>query len=222
MTDVRPGPGYRAGPPAADEPLWQRVVPEFRGQVMAVERVEKLLANVARALDGAGIEYAVIGGNAVAAWVSTVDEGAVRATKDVDVLVRPEDISAIDEALRPLNLMRVEVLGVHMYVDRETPNPRLGVHLVFANQKIRPEYRYPAPDPKSSARLGAGFRIMDLAELIRMKLQAFRRIDQVHIEDLLRIGLIDAKLAGRLPEDLRQRLREVRDTMEWHAPPPVF
>ncbi len=222
MTDVRSGPGYRTGPPAADNPLWQRVVPDFRGQVMAVERVERLLANVARALDGAGIEYAVIGGNAVAAWVSTVDEGAVRATKDVDLLVRPEDLSAIDEALRPLNLVRVEVLGVHMYVDREAPNPSLGVHLVLANQKIRPEYRYPAPDPKSSARLGAGFRIMDLAELTCMKLQAYRRIDQVHIEDLLRVGLIDAELVSRLPDDLRDRLLHIRDTMEWHGPAAKF
>lgn len=189
---------------------------------MAVERVEKLLADVARALDGAGIDYAVIGGNAVAAWVAMVDEGAVRATKDVDLLVREEDFAAIDEALRPLNMMRIEALGVHMYVHRDAPRPRTGVHLVLANQRIRPDYAHVAPDPKASARLGVGFRIMDLPALVAMKLQAYRRIDQVHIEDLLRIGLIDAELAGRLPEDLRQRLREVRDTMEWLTEPPKF
>jgi hypothetical protein len=189
---------------------------------MAVERVEKLLADVARALDSAAVEYAVIGGNAVAAWVATVDEGAVRATKDVDLLVRAADLAAMDEALRPLNLMRIEVLGVHMYVNRDAPSPRTGVHLVLANQRIRPEYAHAAPDPKASARLGVGFRIMDLPALVAMKLQAFRRIDQVHVEDLLRVGLIDAELAAGLPDDLRQRLREIRDTMEWFTEPPKF
>ena len=55
-----------------------------------------------------------------------------------------------------------------------------------------------------------------------MKLEAFRRIDQVHVEDLLRSGLIDKSLAERLPEDLRNRLREIRDTMEWFTEPPSF
>ena len=53
----------------------------------------------------------------------------------------------------------------------------------------------------------------------------FRRTDgvtQVHVEDLLRSGLIDKSLAERLPEDLRNRLREIRDTMEWFTEPPSF
>jgi hypothetical protein len=44
---------------------------------------------VARAIAGmenAGIENAVIGGNAVAAWVGQVDQSAVRFTQDVDLL----------------------------------------------------------------------------------------------------------------------------------------
>ena len=67
-------------------------VPDFRGQVLAVNRVERLLRKVAGALDAAGVPYAVVGGNAVAAWVMTVDEGAVRATKDVDILLRRADL----------------------------------------------------------------------------------------------------------------------------------
>ena len=40
----------------------------------------------AAALNQAGIPYAVVGGNAVASWVATVDAGAVRNTRDVDLL----------------------------------------------------------------------------------------------------------------------------------------
>ena len=43
------------------------------------------LASVSRALDGAGVPYAVCGGIAV-----TI-HGHVRATKDIDLLIRPED-----------------------------------------------------------------------------------------------------------------------------------
>ena len=40
------------------------------------------------ALEARSIPYAVIGDNAVAAWVSRIDEAAVRNTKDVDILLR--------------------------------------------------------------------------------------------------------------------------------------
>ena len=40
------------------------------------------------------VPYAVAGGNAVAAWVSRVDEAAVRNTQDVDILLRRSDLSA--------------------------------------------------------------------------------------------------------------------------------
>lgn len=180
---------------------------------MAVNRVERLLLKVAKALDAAGIPYAVIGGNAVAAWVAVVDRDAVRATKDVDVLVRRGDLADITAALRPLGLVPVEVLGVVMFLDRRRPSPKSGVHLVFANERIRPDYAHPAPDPRNAARAAAGFMVIDLTALVHMKLQSFRRIDQVHIEDLIANGLIDGALTKRLPTDLRQRLRQIQETM---------
>ena len=181
---------------------------------MAVDRVEKLLRQVTQALDGAGISYAVAGGNAVAAWVATVDEGAVRATKDVDVLVRRPDLPLVTDALRPLGLMPVEVHGVMMFVDRRWPNPKTGVHILFANELVRPHDVYAPPDPACAVRTAAGFWIVDLPGLVTMKLQAFRNIDKAHIEDLISIGMIDAELIGKLPPDLRPRLKEIPDTQE--------
>ena len=51
----------------------------------AVEKVRQRLLRAASALEQAGVPYAVVGGNAVAAWVSRVDEAAVRNTQDVDI-----------------------------------------------------------------------------------------------------------------------------------------
>lgn len=47
-------------------------------------------------LNEAAIDYALCGGLAVAA------HGAPRATRDIDLLVRPEDVDRILETLRPL------------------------------------------------------------------------------------------------------------------------
>ena len=63
--------------------------------VRAVERVRNRLLRASRALEAAGLRYAVIDGNAVAAWVATVDEAAVRNSRGVDILVEPEDSVAI-------------------------------------------------------------------------------------------------------------------------------
>jgi hypothetical protein len=53
------------------EVSWERMV-------RAVERVRQRLLRATAALDKAGIPYAVAGGNAVAAWVSRVDEAAAK------------------------------------------------------------------------------------------------------------------------------------------------
>jgi hypothetical protein len=60
-----------------------------------VNLVDELHA-IAAALTGAGISYAVCGGVAVTIY------GATRSTKDIDVLVGPEDLARTLDAVRPL------------------------------------------------------------------------------------------------------------------------
>ncbi len=199
-----------------------RARPNFEWQVQAVNRVERLLKTVTAALDQAGVPYAVIGGNAVATWIAQRDVGAVRATKDVDLLLRRGDVARAARALEPLGLVQTEVLGLPVFVEAADPLPSQGVHVVLANEPVRVTDSRTAPDLDQVERADSGFLVLGLLALITMKLSAYRRIDQVHLEDMLRLGLIDADLASRLPEDLRQRLREVRDTMEWLTPPPQF
>jgi hypothetical protein len=180
---------------------------------MAVQRVEELLRKVATALDAAGIPYAVVGGNAVAAWVATIDQEAVRATKDVDILLRRDDLAAAADALRPHDLIPVEVMGVHMFVERARPSPRTGVHVIIAGEPITWADKYPAPDLTSVERTGGGFTVIDLYHLVFMKLQACRPVDRTHIEDLLGMGLVTEDIVRRLPDDLRARFAEIRE--EW-------
>src|SRR4051794_37678019 len=78
----------------------------------AVAKVRERLLRATAALNQAGVPYAVIGGNAVASWVATVDEGAVRNTRDVDLLVRRGDLPAVTEALEKVGFVGGELLGV--------------------------------------------------------------------------------------------------------------
>ena len=181
---------------------------------MAVDRVEQLLHKLTQALNDAGIDYAIIGGNAVAAWVARVDEAAVRSTKDVDVLIRRADLTRVTEALKPVDLNPHEVMGVHMFLEKKNPNPKTGVHVVFASERVRPNYAHAAPDPGECADDREAFRLIDLRHLVEMKLQAYRFIDRAHIQDLMSVGLIDEAIRHALPPDLRERPQAIADEVE--------
>src|SRR5262249_13856187 len=75
------------------------------------------LLRATAALAAAGAPYAVGGGNAVASWVATVDEGAVGNTRDVDILVRRDDLPAITTALEQAGFVRDELLDVVTFRD---------------------------------------------------------------------------------------------------------
>jgi len=182
---------------------------------MAVDRVEKRLRRVAAALQSAGIPYAIVGGNAVAAWVARADPSATRATKDVDVLVRRTDLDAVTLAIGGLGFQRQDLRDLVLFIDPEEPSKRAGVHLIWAAEKIRPSYSVPSPSVEEAVDDPEGFRVLGLAALVRMKLTSFRDIDRVHIADVLSVGLITPDVRKALPIDLLGRLEEVERTARY-------
>ena len=190
------------------------LTPNYHAYVMAVERVEQRLRKVTAALDAAGVRYAVIGGHAVAAWVSRVDPAATRSTKDVDLLVEQRDLDRIAQVMTALGFKREDLRRLVMFTDPQDPSRRTGVHLVWSGSLVRPSYVCPAPTIDEAVRDPQGFLVLDLPALVRMKLTAFRPIDQAHIEDLCRMELIDSAVRESLPGELRERLDQVKATME--------
>ena len=178
---------------------WERMI-------QAVEKVRQRLVRAASALEKAGISYAVAGGNAVAAWVSRVDEAAVRNTQDVDILIRRSDLDAAATALAEAGFVRRHAAGVEMFLDGPEAKARDAIHVVFAGEKVRREYLLPAPDVEESEQTAA-FRILDLEALVRMKLTSFRDKDRMHLRDL-----IDAALCERFPPELASRLQTLLAT----------
>ena len=179
----------------------------------AVEKVRDRLRRAAQALEAAGIPYAVAGGNAVAAWVSEVDEAAVRNTQDVDILIRREDLERAKQAMGVAGFVYRHSSGLDMFLDGPNAKARDAVHIVFAGEKVRKEYAFAAPNVDQT-KPTATFSVLDLNALVLMKLTSFRRKDQVHILDMIDVGLVDKTWVSRLPDELGARLQQLLDTPE--------
>ena len=168
----------------------------WRRMIRAVEKVRERLLRAVRALEEANLPYAVVGGNAVAAWVSRVDEAAVRNTRDVDILLRRADLEAAKRALETAGFVyrRVASLGqlggLDLFLDGPNASARDAVHVVFASEKVRSDSPTPSPDVTESEPADQ-FRLVSLAALVRMKLAAFRDKDRTHLRDLIEVGLLD-------------------------------
>lgn len=181
--------------------------------VSAVEKVRERLLRAANALDRAGVPYAVVGGNAVASWVASVDEAAVRNTRDVNILLRREDLARANVVLEGVGFVYRHVRGVDMFLDGPDTKARDAVHVLFAGEKVHPDDVLPSPDISEGER-AAFFRVLSLEALVRVKLNVFRTKDQMHLRDILDVGLIDETWKNRYPPELAERLQLLIDTPE--------
>ena len=190
----------------------------WENMAQGIEKVRDRLMRSTAALEAAGVPYAVIGGNAVAAWVSRVDESVVRNTRDVDILLRREDLDAAKTALGAAGFIHraVSIIGgkgrIEMFLDGPEAKARDGVHVIFADEKVTPESLEKSPgidqidDSESSE-----FRLLKLEELIKMKLTSYRLKDRVHLLDMIEIGQLNQSWIDRVPESLRDRLQDLLD-----------
>jgi hypothetical protein len=183
---------------------WERTI-------RAVELVKNRLLRATGALETAGVAYAVIGGNAVAAWVGRVDQSAVRFTQDVDLLILRSDLDATKTALETAGFLYRHVASVDLFLDGPDAKARDAVHVIFAGERVRPDYLLPAPDVIESEPSEA-FRVLRLEALVRMKLTSFRDKDRTHLRDLISVGLVDESWRVKLPDELAVRLQVLLDT----------
>jgi hypothetical protein len=150
----------------------------------SVKRVKERLIRATGALNRVGLSYAVIGGNAVAVWVATVDESAVRNEPLVEILVKHQDGETAKRTLEAAGLsVGQERHEVHLVCE-----PNIGeVHLL------------------------EGRAILMLDALVTRCLERNRSLDQVHLRDMIEVGLIDESWAARYPAALGERLQALLD-----------
>ena len=129
----------------------------------------------------------------------------------MDVLIRREDFAAARAALESAGFAYRHVAGIDAFLDHPAANPRDAVHIVFANEKVRPHEPLANPDVSESEDAGL-FRVISLEALVRIKLTAYRDKDRTHLRDLIDVGLINADWLAKLPQILADRLRQLLDT----------
>jgi hypothetical protein len=188
-------PTILAQPPS----LWEKFV-------MAVDDITLRLNRITKALTDASVPYALVGGQAVALWVASKDQSAVRITKDVDILLSRKDLPRARAAALSVDMDYCEIVGVGMFLDRSNPNPRHAVHIVWAGEKVRPENLIEAPQIHSSEAIEPGKQVVSLLNLVVMKLVSNRDQDRVHLRDMIEVGLVGREILVKVPEPIRATL----------------
>ena len=174
-----------------------------------VDQLFDLAERVEQAFSSAGLEYRVVGGLATYLYVEEFEPDAGRLTKDIDIAVRREDLEKIAEAVAPFGLEHRRAAGVDRLIQTGAPSARRAVHMVFAGEKVRPEYPEATPELGACRRI-RGIRLAPLADLVRMKLTSFRAKDEAHLKDLDEARLITPEMEAGLSAILRARLAQVR------------
>lgn len=191
---------------------WQRMAE-------GIDNVKNRLDRAAAALANLGVRYAVVGGNAVAAWVSRVDIAAVRNTRDVDILLRREDMARATAALESAGFVhrRVAALGraasMDVFLDGPEAKVRDAIHILWAGEKAVPDAIEPTPE-LNQTEPGDGFELVPLEDLVRMKLTSFRDKDRMHLRDMASVGLVDESWPSLFPPTLSERLQMILDDPE--------
>lgn len=145
-----------------------------------------LLEALLRAFEREGVEYALCGGWAVAIW------GVPRLTKDIDALVREDQLDLVCEILKPVGFL---------FKAGWVPLPSVGVRFfrltAIVGSQIIPLDLYPVPagHPHLAGRRVIDWRglrtaVLDIGDLIDMKSGSQRTKDQNDIIDLK--GIRDA------------------------------
>lgn len=154
--------------------------------------IEHRVRRIASILDNANIRYAVIGGNAVRAWVQTADPAAVRATRDVDIMIPAGKLAEVIMAAENDGMTYRHAKSVDMLLESPDGKARDAIRILQGDFE--------------AVRLD-GISVVALSDLIRMKLTLNRLKDRVHLLDMIETGLIDATWPARFEGELADRLR---------------
>lgn len=189
-----------------------------RGEVVNTLFEERLfelvgiLHRISGTLEAGRIPHEVIGGLAVLLHVEEANPEHATLTRDVDIMVRREDLDRVKQAAEQAGFRFRHTAGVDMLLFGPTESARNAVHLVFSGETVRPSQLLPNPPLAPEKKLVNGREVMviPLVDLVRMKLSAYRLKDQVHVKALDAAGLITPAVESALTPELAARLEHVR------------
>ena len=128
----------------------------------------------------------------------------------MDILLRPQDFEAAKAALTSVGFVPNQVMNVTIILDGPEGRPSQGIRVIWAGKKVKEHYASATPLPANSTKM-SGKRVVDLVELVEMKLNSYRDKDRVHLRDMIGVGLIDAEWSVKFEPLLNQRLQALLD-----------
>ncbi|WP_145282559.1 hypothetical protein [Pirellulimonas nuda] len=173
----------------------------------AVEKVQERLRRSTAALEAAHVPYAAFGDNAVAAWVATIDPGAVRHAVDIEMLVNRGDYASAKKTLESVGFLQHDEMT---FVDGADGSPREAVRLLFAGEKAKEGHVAAAPCVSADSTHTA-FKLLPLEPLVLLELTLWRCVCRLHVRDLIEIGLVDQSWPQRFTPALAGRLQTLLD-----------
>lgn len=185
--------------------------------VLFEERVFELIGTLQKLslpLEQAGVPHELVGGLAVFLHVESADSTHSSLTRDIDVLIRRHDLPQIVAIAEEHGFRFRHAAGLDMLLYGDTTSARNAVHLLFTCEKVKETQleAHPTIRPVRANMHGQDFLVIPVADLVRMKLSSYRDKDRVHVRGMDAAGLINHEVEDGLTEDLRSRLRHIRET----------
>jgi hypothetical protein len=177
------------------------------------DRVHRTMRRIANEFEKAGIRYALVGGMAVNAHRHE------RTTKDVDFLLSADGFMAFQQRVDAIDVERVPG-HPRRFVDRTT-----GVRFDILVTGLFPASGAPGPiafpEPQQSSIIIDNLHVVDLKNLIQLKLAARRHQDFADVVNLIRVNNLTETFADELHPSVRadyiECLEEMRREDEYEA-----
>lgn len=180
----------------------------------ALIALQERLRRVTRALEGIGVEYAIVCGCASAAWVCGVDESAERLCPEVEILIERGDIEKVRRALDEAGFFRRQTPDKELFLDGPGAPERTAIRIQIAGEKLKDDHPEPLPCLDGVITSGRGFKTLPLDALARMFLARHRTVDRMLLRDLIDVGLVGRQHCAELPPILAERLAWILDHPE--------
>ncbi len=172
------------------------------------------LQTLSEPLADAGIAHELIGGLAVFIHVENADATHSSLTRDIDLLVRRSELPKVIEVAERSGFRYRHTAALDRFLYGETTSAKNAIHLLFSGEKVKDAQAEPNPEirPTTLRLAGMEFRVIPVADLVRMKLSSYRDKDRVHVRSMDAAGLITVEVEDAMTPELRSRLRVTRET----------
>jgi hypothetical protein len=119
-----------------------------------------VLHKIAGALEEARVDYEMMGGLAVFVHVDEVSPEHATLTRDVDLMVKRDDLDLIKDAAASRGFRFCHVRGVDTLLYGETASARNAVHLVFSGERVNPNQMVENPPIAPERKVLLGGEVM--------------------------------------------------------------